>query len=322
MRAFHLFESNLLTMAGPTHVLSADDRDRITRLHWYAKSVVQGLTVGMHRSPHKGSSIEFKEHRAYVRGDEIRLIDWKLFGKTDRLYIKQFEDETNLRATVILDQSRSMAYQGEKSSCSKHDFAVRLAASLGYLFVGQQDAVGLATFDTQVRDYLPPKSTPNHLQALIETMAQSQCAGETSIAEVLRLLAPKIKRRGVVILISDCFDNTTLLLKALSVLRQLGNQVVLFQIWDPDELTFPFRKRTEFQSLENPAGKQMLDPNRIRQAYLKNLATFRQQLGDGCAKQQIPLVTCDSSQSHTKILAQLIGGEIGGTAAITGAGKS
>ncbi len=293
-------------MANPSPILSAEDRDRVAKLQWFAKGVVEGLSVGMHRSPNKGSSIEFKEHRAYVRGDEIRLIDWKLFGKTDRLYVKQFEVETNLRATLVLDQSRSMSYQGEKSAVSKHDFAVRLAACLAYLFVGQHDAVGVATFDARVRQYVPPKSVPSHVHSLLEMMAGSHCAGETSIAEVIRQLSTKIRRRGVLVLISDCFDDVPSLLSALSILRQMGNEVVIFQIWDPDELSFPFRKRTQFQSLENPSGRKMLDPRLVRKAYLKNLEKFQSDLTKGCLKQRIPLIVCNTSQSHSQILSQFI----------------
>lgn len=293
-------------MSVPSDLFTADDRDRVARMQWYAKGIVEGLTVGMHRSPHKGASIEFKEHRAYVRGDEIRLIDWKLFGKTDRLYIKQFEDETNLRATLVIDQSSSMAFRGRDSQVTKHQYALGLAACLGHLFVGQQDAVGLATFDSQIRDTLPPRSTPSHLHSLFEHIANSTCSGETAIGDVLRQLAPQVRRRGVVILISDCFDDVPSLVKSLGVLRQLGNEVVVFQIWDPDELTFPFRKRTQFEALESSHGTKMLDPGQVRKIYLQNLKNYRKELEDGCARQRISLVACDTSQTHSKLLSQFI----------------
>lgn len=293
-------------MSTLAELFTADDRDRIARLQWYAQGVVEGLNIGIHRSPHKGSSIEFKEHRAYVRGDEIRLIDWKLFGKTDRLFIKQFEDETNLRATLVLDRSRSMMFQGQTSALNKYHYAVGLTACLGQLFVSQQDAVGLATFDTQIRDYLPPASTPSHLQQLNTLAIHSECQGETAISEVLRQLAPQVRRRGVVILISDCFDDTSNLLHSLSLLQQLGNEVIVFQIWDPDELSFPFRRRSQFQSLEPSGGTRMLEPRQVRAAYLKNLREFQQQMEEGCARQRISLVTCETSVPQSRLLSQFL----------------
>ncbi len=177
-------------------ILSAADRDKLAKLQLYARQVVEGVTVGMHRSPHKGFSVEFKEHRPYVRGDEIRSIDWKLYGKTDRLFIRQYEEETNLRCTIILDQSGSMAYGARGPlKTSKHDFAVRLAASLAYMLVGQQDAVGLVTFDTDTREYIPPRSKPSHLRSLLTSLVGSQPAGETAIGDVLTRLVPKIRKR-------------------------------------------------------------------------------------------------------------------------------
>lgn len=289
-----------------SHLFTADDRDRVARLQWYAQNVVEGLHVGMHRSPHKGASIEFKEHRSYVRGDEIRLIDWKLFGKTDRLFVKQFEDETNLRATLVVDQSRSMAFQGQKSAVSKHQYAVGLAACLGHLFVSQQDAIALATFDSRLREFVPARGTPSHLHQIHETLAAADCAGETAIGDVLKHLAPKVKRRGVVMLISDGFDELPSLLGSLGLLRQMGNEVVFFQIWDPDELHFPYLRRTQFESLESPWPAQMLNPRQIRQAYLENLQRYREELEQGCAKNRISLVPCETSVPHSQLLSQFV----------------
>ena len=295
-------------MTDLSHVFTADDRDRVSRLQWYAQNVVDGLAVGLHRSPQKGSSIEFKEHRAYVRGDETRLIDWKLFGKTDRLYIREFEDETNLRATLVVDQSGSMSFQGQESECSKQQYALGLAACLSHLFIGQQDAVGLATFDTQLRDYLPPGRTPAHLHQLQQTLANATCRGETSLGNVLQQLAPSLRRRGVVALLSDCFDDLPTLIRALSLLRQMGNEVVIFQIWDPDELNFPFRRRTQFKSLENSQQTQRLDPATIRKSYLNNLKNYQKDFQQQCARYRIALVTCDTSVPHSRLLTNFVGG--------------
>jgi uncharacterized protein (DUF58 family) len=294
-------------MTDSRKLLSAEDRDKVAKLQWFARQVVEGLTVGVHRSPHKGFSVEFKEHRQYVRGDEIRSIDWKLFGKTDRLYIRQYEEETNLRATLVIDQSGSMKYGGQQSDgTSKHDFAVRLAASLAYLFVGQHDAVGLATFDTEVRDYIPPRNRPSHLAGLLEMLATSQCGGETKLSDVISQLAPKVRRRGVVVLISDCFDQADSLLRAMSLLQHAQNDVVIFQVMHPDELSFPFYGRTQFRSLEKNDDQRIVDSNQIRKSYLKNLQIWQQSLADGCKQRRISLVPCTTDQSHAAVLTNLI----------------
>lgn len=288
-------------------VLSATDRDRIAKLQWFAQHIVEGLNVGIHRSPHKGFSVEFKEHRQYVRGDEIRSIDWKLFGKTDRLFIRQYEEETNLRATLLLDQSGSMNYGFRKAnSISKLEFSVKLAACLAYLFVAQHDAVGLATFDTDVRRYLPPRNRPSHLSGLMSLLANTVSGGETRLSEVIQLLAPKVRRRGVVFLISDCFDHVESFLRSLSFLQHAQNEVVIFQVFHPDELDFPFRSRTQFRSLENTSDERILDPHQMRRAYLKNLADFRHALTEGCKQRRITLFPCTTDQSHSSVLTTFI----------------
>jgi len=288
-------------------LLGADQRKDLQRLHWFARNVVEGLQAGTHRSRHTGHSVEFKEHRPYVRGDEIRTIDWKLFGKTDRLYIRQYEDETNLRCTLLLDQSGSMSYAGRggQRGESRHDFAVKLAACLAYLLISQQDAVGLATFDTQLRDFVPARSRPRHLQALLETMGKRPCAGDTDLAGVIGQIAPKIRRRGLVVLLSDCFAPVPPLLHALARLRHAHNEVVVFQIWHPDEWTFPFTTRTQFQSLESDAERK-IDPHQLRRIYLDNLAAYRRELAEGCAARRIVLWPCTTDQSHSEVLSTFI----------------
>ncbi|MCC6510204.1 MAG: DUF58 domain-containing protein [Pirellulaceae bacterium] len=288
-------------------LLSATDRDKLAKLQLYARQVVEGITVGMHRSPHKGFSVEFKEHRPYVRGDEIRTIDWKLYGKTDRLYIRQYEEETNLRCTILVDQSGSMAYGAKGSTkTSKHDFGVRLAACLAYMLVGQQDSVGLVTFDTEMRNYIPPRSKPSHLRSLLGTLAASKPNGETAISEVLTKLVPKIRKRGLLVLISDCFDEVDNLLRTLSYFRHARNDVVVFQVWDRDELEFPFRGRTQFRSLELASHMRLLDSSLLRKSYLENLAKFRTALSAGCGKQKIDLISCTTDQPHASLLASYL----------------
>ncbi|MFO1066254.1 MAG: DUF58 domain-containing protein [Pirellulales bacterium] len=284
-------------------LLSVADRDKLAQLQLYARQVVEGVTVGMHRSPHKGFSVEFKEHRPYVRGDEIRSIDWKLYGKTDRLFIRQYEEETNLRCTILVDKSGSMAYKGSRSTSSKHEFAIRLAACLSYMLIGQQDAVGLVTFDTETRDYIPPRSKPNHLRSLLSLLATSDPGSETAVSSVLTQLVPKIKRRGLLVLISDCFDDVDNLLRSLSYFRHARNEVVIFQIWDPDELDFPFRGRTQFRSLEVKTHERLTDAALLRAAYMENLEKFRKALSAGCGRQKIDLLSFTTDRPHADLLA-------------------
>jgi uncharacterized protein (DUF58 family) len=292
-------------------LLSAADRESVSQLQFFARGVVEGLHSGRHRSAHKGTSIEFKEHRQYVRGDEIRSIDWKLFGKTDRLYIRQYEDETNLRSLILLDQSGSMAYQGKRAVASKHQFAVRLAACLATLLISQQDSVGIATFDSAIKQLLPPKSTPKHLHSLLQILAQSRATQETSLAEVLAAAVPQLRRRGVLILISDCFDEVNKLLAALAYFRHSGSEVVVLQVWDRDELEFPFRGRTQFRSLEQSTNQRIVDPQSLRAAYLKRLGEFRQKLAEGCGKSRIDLIQCVSDQDYAQLLSRYLASRAG-----------
>ncbi len=291
-------------MSSSSRLLTSQDRDALAKLQLFARGVVEGITVGRHRSPHKGASVEFKEHRQYVKGDEIRSIDWKLFGKTDRLYIRQYEDETNLRAMVLLDQSGSMAYSGSRSNgMSKHEFARRLVACLTTLLIRQQDAVGLTTFDTAVREVVPARSKVSHLLAIFETLVASRPGAETALSATLQQVAEKLKRRGLLILVSDCFDDVNTLMRSLAYFTHAGSEVVIFQIWDRDELDFPFRQRTQFRSLESAANQRMVDPNAIRATYLKRVAEFQQQLVERTTRERIDLITCTTDQAYADVLS-------------------
>lgn len=285
-------------------VLSARDIAKFSNLQVLAKGVVEGFCSGLHRSPHKGFSVEFKEHRAYVRGDDIRTIDWKLFGKTDRLYIREYEEETNLRCTILLDSSGSMAYSGSRSNGStKHDYAVRTAACLAYLMLQQQDSVGLVTFDKQVRRYIPPRARPKHLQAIINELKAQKPQFETELSDVFHEMVVKIHRRGLLIIISDLFGDVDQLMKSLAHFRHANHEIMIFQIWDPDELDFPFRQWTQFASLESASNRHLVDPAQIRRAYLEKLAQFRDQLAQGCNRHRISLVPMTTDQPYADSLA-------------------
>jgi uncharacterized protein (DUF58 family) len=286
-----------------SRLLSPHDREALSSLQILARGVVDGVTGGRHRSSHQGSSVEFKEHRQYVKGDEVRSIDWKLFGKTDRLFIRQYEDETNLRAMILLDQSGSMAYGGSRSDgLTKHEYGKRLAACLATLLISQQDAVGVCTFDTQIRELVPPRSQTNHLQAVGQCLVSSATGGETQLSGVLKEVAARITRRSLLILISDCFDDVEQLISALSYFRHHGSEVVIFQVWDQDELDFPFRRRTQFRNLENATHQRLVDPNAIRREYLQRVSDFRQQLALQTARDRIDLISCVTTEAYTQML--------------------
>ncbi len=291
-------------MASAPNVLSAGDVSRLSGLQLLAKQVVEGFASGLHRSPHKGFSVEFREHRPYVPGDDLRTIDWKLFGKTDRLYIREYEEETNVRCTLLVDCSGSMGYRGTRSDgLSKHDYAIRTAACLSWLILHQQDSVGLVTFDTAIRRYIPPRARPRHLKHIMTELAAQQPGAETSLADVFHQIASRIQRRGLVMILSDLFGDVDQLMKALAHFRHARHEVIIFQIWDPDELDFPFRQWTQFASLENSAQRHLVDPAQLRKAYLQKLQEYRDQLTRGCSRNRITLVPLVTNQPTADALA-------------------
>jgi uncharacterized protein (DUF58 family) len=244
-----------------------------------ARQVVEGFLTGVHRSPYKGFSVEFAEHRQYTPGDEIRHIDWRAVGKTDRYYVKEYEEETNLKAYLLVDASGSMAYRGSKNALSKFEYAQHVAASLSYLMLHQMDAVGLITLDTKVRDLIPPKATPKHLLRVLTTLEKTLPGGETAMAPLWHELAGHhLKRRGMVLILSDFFDQLDPLMTALQHLRHRNHEVVLLQVLAPEELDFPFKRLTQFRNLEGRDHKVLVDTRRLRDDYLKNFERFRNDL--------------------------------------------
>lgn len=288
-------------MATLSDILHAEDITSLQSLQLFARTVVEGFTTGQHASPHKGFSVEFRQHRPYVQGDEIRRLDWKIFGRTDRFYIREFDEETNLRATVVLDASGSMGYRGQKG-VQKFDYARKLAASLAYLLMSQQDAVGLITFDSKVRDVIPCRTKITHLHLLLETMVKTEPGKDTSLAPVLESLAQRLKRRGLVILISDFFDDPAALLRSIGVLRKKGHEIIALQLWDRDEIDFPFGNWARFENLENDDDFLLLDPATIRQRYIEVQQNFAEQLKDGFRKHQVDYLSLPTDESHSAAL--------------------
>ncbi|MAT16286.1 MAG: DUF58 domain-containing protein [Planctomyces sp.] len=255
------------------------------RLEWVARQLVEGFMVGQHRSPYKGASVEFVEHRQYYPGDEIRHIDWRAYGKTGKYYIKEFEEETNLRTYLLLDSSGSMGY-GE-SSLSKFQYARFLVAGLVYLLHRQRDAAGLICFDNDVRVRREPSATATVFEQLMHDLESLEPGGETSLASVLEKLLPTFKRRSRIVLISDCFDDLAELCSLLQQLRHQRHEVLLLQIIAPEEVEFPFNKPTRFQSLELAGDRKLVDPIQLRQHYLKQFEAFMGELSKFCRNHHI-----------------------------------
>jgi uncharacterized protein (DUF58 family) len=238
-----------------------------------ARQIVEGLVAGLHRSPHRGFSIEFAEHREYVPGDDLRYLDWKVFGRTDKLHLKQFEDETNLICYLVVDTSESMAYRGPDSPLSKLEYAQCLAASLAWLILEQQDAVGLVTFDSQVRHSLAPVGGKGHLQSILQLLEGVRPERETTAGPIFHELADRFRKRGVVVILSDLFDNRETLFAGLKHFRHRRHDLIVWHILDAAEVDFPFDEPTRFEGLEGLPTVET-DPRGLRQAYQQEFQSY------------------------------------------------
>ena len=247
---------------------------KITRLDLQARLVVEGFISGLHRSPFHGFSVEFASHREYAPGDDIKHIDWKVLGRTDRYYIKQYEEETNLKATFLIDGSESMLYgTGRRDGLSKYHYAAAVAASLAFLLLQQQDAVGLAIFDEDLRTYLPASANPNQIKPFVHAMDLVTPKAKTSLEHICHSVAEKIARRGLVCLVSDLFVNIDGVIRGLQHFRHYDHEVVVLHILDEDELAFPFQGNTMFRGLE-ATGRVVVEPRALRKGYLEAIERF------------------------------------------------
>jgi uncharacterized protein (DUF58 family) len=258
-----------------------------------ARLVVEGFITGLHKSPYHGFSVEFAEHRQYMPGDEIKHIDWKIFGKTDRFYIKQFEEETNLKSYIILDASRSMSYAAE-GAITKLAYASYIAAALAHLMVQQRDAVGLTVFDERVRTYMPPHATKSYLKEILKQLEQTKAADRTKTADSLHEVAERIKRRGLVIILSDLFDKPEGVISALKHFRHKKNEVVVMQVLDPLERSFAFGRDAVFKDMETKE-ELMTQPWHIQQAYQVSMKAFVDRYKRECRENNIDYVLLDTS---------------------------
>lgn len=269
-------------------------------LEFVARLVVEGYMIGQHQSPFKGSSVEFVEHRQYTAGDEIRHIDWRAFGKTGKYYVKEYEEETNLRAYLLVDGSGSMGYGA--STLRKFDYARAVAASLGYLLVSQRDAVGLITFDTEIRERIDPSTNRMTFQRIAAALDAMQPGQETSLAQVFAQIAPSLKRRSLLIIISDFFDNLEHLGQALKQFRHANHEVLMLQIVAPEEEDFPFNKPTMFRSLELDSHRVLVDPHRLRTMYLQQYQDFISELTQICGHNHIDYIKLLTTEPYYKAL--------------------
>ncbi len=268
---------------------------RIASLNICATNLVEGLLSGHHRSRHKGSSVEFAEYKDYSPGDEIKHIDWKVVGKTDKYHVKQFEQSTNLKATILLDTSGSMGYQSpDPRGMNKMDYARTLVAALSYLFLKQYDAVGLSLFNENVINHIPPRSKPAHFQHILHGLATMTPMGVTRLEGVIGNLVERLPSRGILILVSDFLTKETEVEQKLKLLVSRGLEVILFHILDPDEVSFPFEGDIVFESLEDDP-QVGLDPEDIRETYKREIQNQIQHYRSCCAGQGIDYVFLETS---------------------------
>jgi uncharacterized protein (DUF58 family) len=257
---------------------------RIGRLEIRARHIVEGLLSGMHRSPYFGQSVEFLQHRQYAPGDDLRRVDWKVWAKQDRLYVKQYEEDTNLRCCLLVDVSESMAYGS--GALTKCDYAVTAAAALAYLLLHQQDAVGCAVFDERIRQTIPLRTSTAHLTTIVRALEPRQPAKKTRLYDVLARVAETYPRRGMMVLISDLLVDAADVHRGLRLLRQLGHDVLVLHVLDDDELDFPFAQPARFEGLET-ADHLTCNPRALREGYLQALEQFLAGMRHGCARDNV-----------------------------------
>ena len=265
-----------------------------------ARMVVEGFIAGLHKSPYHGFSVEFAEHRQYMPGDNIRDIDWKVYGKTDRFYIKQYEEETNLKGYLLLDCSRSMAYQSG-GVVNKLDYAGMLSGALSFMMLRQRDAVGLVTFDDKIRRYIPPRSKPGHLHLLLNEIAAQTPTDRTDVGSALHEMADRIKRRGLVIIMSDLLDEAENIISGLKHFRYNRHDVVVFHILDPRERDFAFGGEAVFKDMET--GEELATmPYQIKKDFAAQVTQFTEQIATACRQSNIDYHPIDTAMSFDKAL--------------------
>ncbi|MGC9337613.1 MAG: DUF58 domain-containing protein [Candidatus Cloacimonadia bacterium] len=264
-----------------------------------ARLIVEGFITGLHKSPYHGFSVEFLEHREYLPGDTIKYIDWKVFGKSDRYFIKKFEEETNLKAYILIDSSKSMGFTSHK--ISKLEYAKMLASALSYLMIRQQDGVGLLPFSDHIHTYIPPRSTRSHLNIIFNELSQLEPTSTTNTAEVLHNLAERIKKRGLIILISDLLDDPNKIMMGLQHFRHQKHEVIVFHLLDEQELAFRYNKKTRFVDMET--GEEIItQPWEIKKIYLQKMEEMKKYFSARCRNAFIDYVSINTLTPYDKAL--------------------
>jgi len=290
--------------------LQPDILARITRLGLRATRVVEGSISGLHRSPLHGVSPEFADHREYTPGDDLKNLDWRVFARSDRFYIKRFEEESNLRCTILLDASASMKYKGRDSRQSKFDYGCTLAASMAAMLMKQRDSVGLITFDTAVRDFLRPSATKSQLGKILDTLDATSPGRETELGPVVTEAADRIHKRGMVVVISDLLADLDALYKGLGKLQYAGHEMIVFQVLDRDEVELPFGDSVIFKDIE-PAGggkpeEVFAEPWAFRKAYRQAMTEFVDSVTSRCRTQGVDHVLIRTDQDLGQTLAHYL----------------
>jgi len=287
-----------------SELLSAADFAKVQNLELVSRQIVEGLYTGGHRSRVKGGSAEFAEHRAYSAGDEIRLLDWRAYGKTDRYYVKQFEVETSLQAVMVVDASGSMGFG--LSTQSKFEISRIACLCLSRIVLQQGDAAGVSIIGGTIRSFVPPRSQPRHLEFLTKHLGEAVPSGSTALSKVLSELAERIKRRGIIVIFSDCFDDVDDLLRSLKLLRARRHEVILFHVLAPEEIDFSFQEWTRFESLEPEGQVCELDTLSIREEYLKKFQKFLSSTRRACEEAACDYVPLRTDHSLAEILANYL----------------
>src|SRR3982751_5609578 len=281
---------------------------RISGLDIRARLIVEGLMTGMHRSPYQGISVEFAQHRPYVQGDDIRHIDWKVFGRSDKIYLKQYQEETNLHLICIVDASESMGYGsvGDKDApWTKYDQATAIAAALSYMAIQQQDSVGLAIFDQVLSRYFKPSNSPGQWKILVNELQQVPRWNKTNTGKILDQLAEKLTHRSLLVILSDFFDDIESIRQGLRHLRYKKHEIMVFQILDPAEIEFPFEDVTMFKGLEE-MGELLTEPRSLREGYLEQLRQVTEELKKLCRGMNIDFQRFSSGDGLDVALSQFL----------------
>jgi uncharacterized protein (DUF58 family) len=287
-------------MSTPEKYLRPEVIRQVARLDLRAKFIVEGFLSGLHASPFHGFSVEFSEHRKYVPGDDLKDLDWNVYAKTDRYYVKKFEAETNLTGYLVMDLSSSMAYT-YRQELTKFEYGICLAAALGYLMIHQQDPVGLVTFDTRIQAALPPRSKRTQLGTILSVLANLKPSGKTDVAACLHQLAAMIRSKSLVMLFSDLLTDPRPVLDSLHHLRHRGHDIILFHILDEAEVKFPFNGVIEFEDVEDH-DRLTIDAQGMRRDYLQAVAEFQELYREECSRANIDYVSMDTSVSFDRAL--------------------